>query len=65
MIKIFVCSMASGIKFICPGYHNIRQKAKDEKVKTIYIFLSETAKIHYFNIYQKLPENWRFLWKRR
>ena len=58
MIKMYVTSIGDKLKFEC--YDPWVNKKPKQKVEVIYIFTSKEAKQHYWNFFQKFPENWRF-----
>ena len=58
MLEIYVTSIAEKLVFeVKDPYAN---KKPEEKVVPVYIFTSRKAKQHYWNMFQKLPDNWRF-----
>lgn len=58
MLKIYVTSI--GDKLILECYDPWVNKKPKQKVVPVYIFTSRGAKQHYWNMFQKFPDNWRF-----
>jgi hypothetical protein len=57
MLEIFVTSIAEKLIFeLKSPYVN---KKPDQKVVPVFIFMSRKAKVHYWNMFQEYPENWR------
>lgn len=58
MLEIYVTSIDEKIMFECRDPYT--NKKPGQKIVPVYIFTSRGAKQHYWNFFQKLPDNWRF-----
>jgi len=58
MFEVYVTSLGDKLVFECQD--PLANKKPDQKVIPVYIFMSKGVKQHYWNFFQKYPENWRF-----